>query len=99
MGRTALSCYVLQNVLAGALCYGWGLGLAARFADARPWWVLGLWAGVCAVLVVAASLWLRWFDRGPLELVMHRLYEPRPTSVAGKHLRPPGKPYSRRELP
>ncbi|GAA1285407.1 DUF418 domain-containing protein [Pseudonocardia aurantiaca] len=84
VGRTALSCYVLQNVLAGALCYGWGLGLAARFADARPWWVLGLWAGVCAVLVVAASLWLRRFDRGPLELVMHRLYAPRRASVAAE---------------
>jgi uncharacterized protein len=73
VGRTALSCYVLQNVLGSALCYGWGLGLAARFADARPWWVVGLWAAVCAVLMTAASLWLRRFDRGPLELLAHRV--------------------------
>jgi uncharacterized protein len=77
VGRTALSCYVLQNLLGAALCYGWGLGLAARFADLRPWWVVGLWAGVCAVLLVLAPLWLRRFDRGPLELVAHRLYEKR----------------------
>lgn len=32
VGRTALSCYVLQNLVASVLCYGWGLGLAARFA-------------------------------------------------------------------
>jgi uncharacterized protein len=36
VGRTALSCYLMQNVVASALCYGWGLGLAARFADLRP---------------------------------------------------------------
>jgi uncharacterized protein len=99
VGRTALSCYVLQNVLASVLCYDWGLGLAARFADARPWWVIGLWAGVSAVLLVAAPRWLRWFDRGPLELLMHRLYEPRRPPVAGKNQRPPGQPHSRRELP
>jgi uncharacterized protein len=77
VGRTALSCYVLQNLLGAALCYDWGLGLAARFADLRPWWVVGLWAGVSAVLLVLAPLWLRRFDRGPLELVAHRLYEKR----------------------
>ncbi|MFD6067381.1 MULTISPECIES: DUF418 domain-containing protein [Amycolatopsis] len=74
VGRTALSCYVLQNLLAGALCYGWGLGLAERFADARPWWIVGLWAFVGLVNVGFAALWLRRFDRGPLELLMHRLY-------------------------
>jgi uncharacterized protein len=74
VGRTALSCYVLQNVLASVLCYGWGLGLAARFTDLRPWWVVGLWSAVCALLLVLAPLWLRRFDRGPLELLTHRLY-------------------------
>ncbi|HYH30749.1 MAG TPA: DUF418 domain-containing protein [Pseudonocardia sp.] len=74
VGRTALSCYVLQNVLAAVLCYGWGLGLAERFAGAGPWWVVVLWAGISAVLLVVAPLWLRRHDRGPLELVMHRVY-------------------------
>jgi uncharacterized protein len=73
VGRTALSGYVLQNVLAAVLCYGWGFGLAERFADAGPWFVLALWAGVSAVLLAAAPLWLRRFDRGPLELLMHRI--------------------------
>lgn len=74
VGKAALSCYVLQNVLASVLCYEWGLGMAARFADARPWWVVGLWAFVAIVNVLAASLWLRRFDRGPVELLMHRFY-------------------------
>lgn len=78
VGRTALSCYVLPNLLASVLCYGWGLGLAERFADLRPWWVVGLWFGVCLLCMVFATLWLRWFDRGPLEIVMHRVIAPRP---------------------
>lgn len=73
VGRTALSCYVLQNVLAAALCSDWGLGLAGRFADARPWWVVGLWAAISLVLLLAAPAWLRRFPRGPLELFAHRL--------------------------
>jgi uncharacterized protein len=74
VGRTALSSYVLQNVLAAVLCYGWGFGLAERFGGAGPWFALALWAGVSAVLLVAAPLWLRHVDRGPLELAMHRLF-------------------------
>ncbi|MFC3452897.1 DUF418 domain-containing protein [Amycolatopsis speibonae] len=77
VGRTALSCYVLQNLLAGILCYGWGFGLAERFADARPWWIVGLWGFVGLVNVAFAAVWLRYFERGPLELLMHRLYTPR----------------------
>ncbi len=69
VGRMALSCYVLQNLLASALCYGWGLGLAARFppADRVPGTVL-VYLVVAAVIISAAKLWLRRFDRGPLEL-------------------------------
>ncbi|MGD9990928.1 hypothetical protein [Pseudonocardia sp.] len=30
-----------------------------------------------------ATLWLRHFDRGPLEIVLHRLYRPAPVAAAG----------------
>ncbi|MEO3744003.1 DUF418 domain-containing protein [Plantactinospora sp. B5E13] len=73
VGRTALSCYVLQNLVCAVLCYGWGLGLAATFSDAGPWWVLGLWAAVCAGLVGTARLWLRRFAQGPLEAAQKAL--------------------------
>nr|WP_053696320.1 DUF418 domain-containing protein [Streptomyces sp. NRRL F-5755] len=73
IGRTALSCYVLQNVLCMLACYGIGLGLAARWADHGPWWVMGLWAVVCVVLFTGARLWLRHFEHGPLETVQKRL--------------------------
>ncbi|UQA90869.1 DUF418 domain-containing protein [Streptomyces halobius] len=73
VGRTALSCYVLQNALAMLACYGIGLGLASHWADRGPWWVMGLWAAICLVLVAGASLWLRRFEHGPLESVQKRL--------------------------
>ncbi|MFI6147122.1 DUF418 domain-containing protein [Streptomyces sp. NPDC051109] len=72
VGRTALSCYVGQNLLCMLLCYGMGLGLADRLGGSGPWWVMGLWAGVGLVLVAASRLWLRRFERGPLEAVQHR---------------------------
>ncbi|GAA4909593.1 DUF418 domain-containing protein [Streptomyces coeruleoprunus] len=70
VGRTALSGYVLQNLLCVLVAYGFGLGLAARLGDAwRPWWVMGLWAAVSAVLLIGSTLWLRRFSTGPLEAV------------------------------
>lgn len=70
VGRTALSCYVLQNLLATAICYGWGLDLAGRIDESQrlPTTVL-LYLALCPLLMLAAHLWLRRFDRGPLEAV------------------------------
>ncbi|MFH8345864.1 DUF418 domain-containing protein [Streptomyces sp. NPDC018045] len=73
IGRTALSCYVLQNALCVLACYGIGLGLAARWAGQGPWWVMGLWAVVGTALFTGARLWLRHFEHGPLEAVQKRL--------------------------
>lgn len=74
VGRTALSCYVLQNVVASALCYGWGLGLAARLGDLRVPGTVAIYAAVCLVVVVAARCWSRRFERGPVEWLWHRSY-------------------------
>ncbi|TMR29671.1 DUF418 domain-containing protein [Nonomuraea zeae] len=75
VGRAALSCYVLQNLVASALCYGWGLGLATRLDPARPWWVPVAWAGICLLFMTLATLWLRRFRRGPLELAWQWAYQ------------------------
>ena len=69
LGRVALTGYVLQNLIAMVACYGFGLGLAARFADSGPWWVFALWAAIGAVLLAGSALWLRRFRHGPLEAV------------------------------
>ncbi|MEV7519208.1 DUF418 domain-containing protein [Streptomyces sp. NPDC091371] len=83
VGRTALSCYVAQNLICMLLCYGIGLGLAEHFGGSGPWWVMGLWAAVSLVLAVASGRWLRRFERGPLESVQHwallRTGRPRPS--------------------
>ena len=75
VGRAALSCYVLQNVLCSILCYGWGLGLAAWMADARTWWTLALYPAVCALVITFSHLWLRRLARGPLEAIWAWTYD------------------------
>ncbi|WP_404958517.1 DUF418 domain-containing protein [Streptomyces sp. 147326] len=81
VGRTALSCYVGQNLLCMLLCYGIGLGLADRLGGSGPWWVMGLWAGVSLTLMAGSRLWLRRFERGPLEAVQHAVLRPRRPSA------------------
>ncbi|QOV33134.1 DUF418 domain-containing protein [Streptomyces ferrugineus] len=64
VGRTALSCYMLQNVIALVIFSQWGhlgrLGSLGTFAA---------WAGISALLMLAAHLWLKRFRQGPFELV------------------------------
>ncbi|MFD3743510.1 DUF418 domain-containing protein [Nocardia sp. NPDC058633] len=80
VGRTALSCYILQNLIAGILCYGWGFGLAARVSEsARVPFTVGIYLLVCAAIIVFAHLWLRRFERGPVEWLWNRTYR----AVAG----------------
>ncbi|MER6830597.1 DUF418 domain-containing protein [Streptosporangium sp. NPDC000563] len=74
VGRTALSSYVFQNLVASALCYGWGLGLAATLDGLRPWWVVAAWAGICALFMTLSTLWLRRFERGPVETLWQLAY-------------------------
>ncbi|WP_151526414.1 DUF418 domain-containing protein [Serinicoccus kebangsaanensis] len=72
VGRTALSCYLLQNLLGGAVFYGWGLGLAAELGSWRvPLTMLGYVVIVTAVAVFAHA-WLRRFSTGPVEWVWKR---------------------------
>lgn len=81
LGRTALSGYILQNLLASAILYGWGLGLAARVADesggTNPWFsalaTVGLWLAIGTVLLIGSTLWLRRFSTGPAEMLQKAL--------------------------
>ncbi|BEK96227.1 hypothetical protein NSK11_contig00088-0014 [Nocardia seriolae] len=73
VGRMALSCYILQNLVAGFLCYGWGLGLAGLVsADARVPFTAGIYVLVCALMLRFAHCWLRRFERGPVEWLWNR---------------------------
>ncbi|MFC7341520.1 DUF418 domain-containing protein [Saccharopolyspora griseoalba] len=75
VGRTALSCYVFQNLVAATLCYGWGLGLAVRLEAWRPWWTITAWALICTALMLLSTWWLRHHRRGPLEAAWHWAYQ------------------------
>ena len=70
IGRMALSCYVLQNVLASVVFYGWGFGLTGKVGAAGT---LTIWAGISATLALFAHLWLRRFAAGPLEAAWKKL--------------------------
>jgi uncharacterized protein len=83
VGRSALSCYVGQNVIASALCYQWGLGLAQRWGHLGAWFTGAVWLAVAVLLVVGASWWMRRFERGPVEAVWDWAYRaPQRRSVA-----------------
>lgn len=75
LGRVALSGYVLQNILATALFYGWGLNLGG----VAPTWRLPVtvagWLVVSTLVMLAAHLWLRHHARGPLESLWARSYD------------------------
>ncbi|ADG77751.1 hypothetical protein TPAU25S_01479 [Tsukamurella paurometabola] len=74
IGTTALSCYVLQNIIASVICYGWGFGLAARYGgEHRLLLTVLVFFAVVACLLVASTLWTRRFPRGPIEMMMHRV--------------------------
>ncbi|PSL37420.1 uncharacterized protein CLV49_1027 [Labedella gwakjiensis] len=72
VGRVALSAYMLQNLLAGALFYGWGLGLAESAAGARVPVTIAAFIVLTAAIVVLAHLWLRRFELGPVEWLWKR---------------------------
>lgn len=65
-GKMSLSCYVLQNLMASAVFYGWGLGLAGKLNSAA---IIAVWLLISALQLGMASLWLRGFKLGPMETV------------------------------
>ncbi|GAA1843859.1 DUF418 domain-containing protein [Pseudonocardia alni subsp. carboxydivorans] len=88
LGRTAMSCYVGQNVVAAVLFGAWGLGVAGALAGVaaplRTGAVVGVWVLVVAGSAAAAGWWLRRHDRGPLEALTQAMLRGRsPASRRG----------------
>ncbi|WP_433271749.1 DUF418 domain-containing protein [Actinosynnema sp. CS-041913] len=75
VGRSALTCYIAQNLIASVLCYQWGFDLVARFGHWGVWFTAGMWLVVSALLVVGASWWMARFRRGPVEAVWNWAYQ------------------------
>ncbi len=64
VGRTALSCYLLQTLIGTSLFYGHGLGLYGQLDRTQ---LLCLVLVIWALLLWLAPLWLRYFHYGPVE--------------------------------
>lgn len=67
IGRVALSAYLLQNLLGGALFYGWGLGWGETLQAWRLPVTVTAFALITALVATSAHLWLRRFSTGPVE--------------------------------
>ncbi|UHA73787.1 DUF418 domain-containing protein [Paenibacillus sp. 481] len=70
VGKAALSCYMLQNILASILFYGWGFGLGNMYGSA---FTIAMWAFISCLLIGFAHIWLRYFSLGPVEWVWRQL--------------------------
>ena len=92
VGRTALTCYVGQNVVASVLFHAWGFGLAGTLTTlappARTAVVVAVWALIMAGSALAASWWLRRHTRGPLEALTHAILDRVPAGQAGTGAEP-----------
>ncbi|MGG3892129.1 DUF418 domain-containing protein [Metabacillus fastidiosus] len=70
VGKVALSCYILQNIVCSILFYGWGFGLSNYFNGINT---LMLWLFVCIVMFLFVNVWLRFFKLGPVEYAWRAL--------------------------
>ncbi|MBY0594991.1 DUF418 domain-containing protein [Bacillus bingmayongensis] len=66
IGKMSLSCYVLQNVLASVIFYGWGIGLGSKLNSIS---IIGVWTALSIFQIMFANVWLRSFKMGPMEVV------------------------------
>lgn len=70
VGRTALSCYLAQSIVATTVFYGYGLGLYGQIGPAAGWVVI---VAIWAAIVPAAVGWTRYFRFGPVEWLWRSL--------------------------
>ena len=70
VGRTALSNYLLQTILATAIFYGHGLGL---FGSVERVEQIGIVAAIWVVQLAVSPLWLHYYRFGPFEWLWRSL--------------------------
>lgn len=70
VGKTALSNYLLQSLLAAGIFYAWGIGLYGKLDRVQ---VAAVAAGIMAVQLSWPGLWLRYFRFGPMEYLWRLL--------------------------
>lgn len=73
VGRTALSCYLLQNLLGGILFYGWGFGLVNHIQSWHTAATMLAYIGIATTITLFAHLWLQRFRNGPMEWLWKKI--------------------------
>ncbi|MEI3612270.1 DUF418 domain-containing protein [Pseudogracilibacillus sp. SO30301A] len=66
MGKMSLSCYVMQNILASCIFYGWGLGLGGNVNSIM---IILIWMLISGFLMIFSSCWIQHFKQGPMESI------------------------------
>nr|WP_233739942.1 DUF418 domain-containing protein [Halovenus carboxidivorans] len=69
VGRTALSNYLFQTVVATTIFYGYGLGLFGQLNRVEQ---LGVVVAIWVVQAILSVVWLRRFEYGPVEWLWRR---------------------------
>lgn len=70
VGRMALTCYLLSNLLSSFINFGWGLG---QFGELMPAAGLLIVAILSPLLILACTWWLDRFRFGPIEWLWRSL--------------------------
>lgn len=70
VGRTALSNYLFQTVIAILIFYGFGLGLTRQFGFSV---VVAIALAVFSWQVLFSTVWLRYFRFGPMEWIWRQM--------------------------
>lgn len=71
IGKMALSNYMLQNLVASILFFGWGFGLGLY--DLSAWQIIFAWALIVLWMTVFSFAWLKVFKTGPFEWIWRKL--------------------------
>lgn len=68
-GKMSLSCYVMQNIFSSVIFYGWGFALGGKLGSLE---IIFVWLCISLAQLLLASLWLKVFPLGPMELIRKR---------------------------
>lgn len=66
VGKMSLSSYVLQNIMASVIFYGWGLGLGGKLNSTE---VIAIWISLSLLQFYIAHIWIKHYHIGPLEWI------------------------------
>ncbi|WP_397469506.1 DUF418 domain-containing protein [Psychrobacillus sp.] len=69
VGKMSLSCYVLQNLIASTIFYGWGFGLGGKLGSIE---IIISWGFISLIQLLFAHICIKRFQFGPLEWVRRR---------------------------